>query len=61
VRGLRTQRYKYLHYPDSGDADELYDLERDPNECNNLADDAQHGLLIERLKARMKTIQAETG
>ncbi len=61
VRGLRTQRYKYLHYPDSGDADELYDLERDPSEWNNLADDAQHGPLIERLKSRMETIQAETG
>ena len=60
IRGLRTNQYKYLHYPDSGDPDELYDLKQDPNEWYNLADDPQHGPLIERFKSRMETIQAET-
>ena len=60
IRGLRTNQYKYLHYPDSGDPDELYDLKQDPKEWYNLADDQQHGPLIERLKSTMETIQAET-
>jgi arylsulfatase A-like enzyme len=37
VKGVRTDRWKYCYTP--GDVDELYDLENDPNELNNLAGD----------------------
>jgi arylsulfatase A-like enzyme len=33
---LRTQRYKYIRYDELQGMDELYDLERDPNELVNL-------------------------
>lgn len=37
---VRTHRWKYVYYPD-GFA-ELYDLEQDPEEMTNLADDERH-------------------
>lgn len=37
IRGVRTTRYKYLTYPLSTEIDELYDLEVDPFELDNLA------------------------
>ena len=35
-QGIRTERWKYIHYVDLRDSDELYDLERDPYEMENL-------------------------
>ncbi len=36
VTGLRTTRYSYMHYHGIWDLDELYDLEKDPDQMNNL-------------------------
>lgn len=36
MHALRTDRYKYIHYHGIWDTDELYDLQEDPNETNNL-------------------------
>ena len=33
--GIRSERYRYIHYADN--SEELYDLEKDPNEWTNLA------------------------
>jgi N-acetylglucosamine-6-sulfatase len=38
-RAVRTSRYKYVHWVQHPDDDELYDLEQDPRELRNLADD----------------------
>jgi len=39
---------------------ELYDLETDPHEVNNLADDPKHQKILSDLKAKMKTFQKRT-
>ncbi|MFO7973729.1 MAG: sulfatase [Candidatus Hydrogenedentota bacterium] len=39
VLGVRTDRYKFMHYHGIWDRYELYDLENDPQEMNNLLGD----------------------
>ena len=34
--GVRTERYKLIHFYNDIDSWELYDLEKDPNEINNI-------------------------
>jgi N-sulfoglucosamine sulfohydrolase len=46
----------YVHRP----AFELYDVQNDPHEGRNLADDPQHAELLERLKAKLKQFQRTT-
>jgi arylsulfatase A-like enzyme len=38
-RAVRTERYKYVHWMQHPDLDELYDLEADPYEMQNVVDD----------------------
>lgn len=42
------QRYKYIY--NKGDTDELYDLEEDPWELNNLIDDQNYEMVVQGLK-----------
>lgn len=47
-KAVRTDRWKYIHYPDLEGMDELYDLEKDPNEIENLiAEPASQPVLSE--------------
>lgn len=47
--GLSAQRWRWIRYA-NGD-EELYDIENDPYEWNNLASDSQHTGELERLRA----------
>ncbi len=38
-RAIRTERYKYVHYPELQGADEFYDLRKDPGEMKNIIAD----------------------
>ena len=48
---LRTQRWKFITYTDG--STELYDLDRDPAELRNLAEDPSRAALIARLAAAL--------
>ncbi len=66
VRGIRTKKWKYIHYPHGdGGPDrhkaELYDLENDPEELHNLIDDPRYEKVVAELRARLLQLQQETG
>ena len=53
IHGIRTDRYKYIHYHGIWDIDELYDLSKDPDEMNNLINSPEHKSLVAELKQRV--------
>ncbi|MEM1124736.1 MAG: sulfatase/phosphatase domain-containing protein [Bacteroidota bacterium] len=56
--GVRTNRYKLLHYYESGDW-ELYDLESDPQEMRNLYGKEAYIDLAVELKEEIVRLQEE--
>jgi len=58
--GVRTERWKYITYPDIDDIDELYDLREDPHEMTNLAEDPAHSGTLEEMKAELARLLKET-
>jgi arylsulfatase A-like enzyme len=56
--GIKTSKYKLMHFYYSMDEWELYDLERDPNEMDNIYKDASEELITE-LKTQLKSLQIE--
>ncbi|WP_340110686.1 sulfatase family protein [Maribellus mangrovi] len=55
--GIRTNRYKLIHFYNDIDEWELYDLENDPQEMNNLIDSDDHMELIDSLKTELIRLQ----
>jgi N-acetylglucosamine-6-sulfatase len=53
THGVRTNRYKYIHYHGIWDIDELYDLKKDPEEMSNLINSPEHQDLIKQLNNRV--------
>ncbi|NLT78390.1 MAG: DUF4976 domain-containing protein, partial [Planctomycetes bacterium] len=51
--GVRTDRYKFIHYHGIWDTDELYDLKNDPDEMHNLIDQPDQQVRIEELRERL--------
>ncbi len=60
ILGLRTEKSKYVCYPDIKDIDEMYDLEKDPSEMHNLAQDPARAADVKRLKAEFERMKRET-
>jgi arylsulfatase A-like enzyme len=60
-RGVRTERYKYIHYFTAPEEFELYDLQSDPEEMHNLHGDPAHARLAAELSARLQELRRETG
>jgi N-acetylglucosamine-6-sulfatase len=62
VHAIRTDRFKYVRVHGLWDVDELYDLEADPLETNNLIFSAEHKQVIEQLRARLwQTLEQTNG
>jgi len=50
---VRDSRYKYIRYVESDPlCEELYDLEKDPDEAHNLANDPAHAATLERMREK---------
>lgn len=66
VRAVRTDEWKYIHYPHGdGSPDryiaELYNEKADPDERHNLINDPQQAGRISELKAELTRLMKETG
>ena len=57
--GVRTRRYKLIHFYYDIDAWELYDLEKDPNELNNVYDNPAYADVVKELKAELERLRKE--
>ena len=55
--GIRTDRYKLIHFYNDIDEWELYDLKEDPSEMNNLIDSEEHAQLIDSLRNELTKLQ----
>lgn len=66
VRGVRTDEWKYIHYPHGdGSPDkhmaELYDLKSDPEERRNLIAKLEYAARVKELQAELTRVMAEVG
>jgi len=59
--GVRTDRYKLIHFYDDIDTWELYDLEKDPQEENNLYGNPEYAEIQERLHEELRSLQEKYG
>lgn len=57
--GVRTERYKLIHFYNDIDEWELYDLQEDPKEMNNLFGKEGYGEVTKELKEELKKLQAQ--
>lgn len=53
-QAVRTEAWKYIHYVDIPNADEFYDLNRDPYELRNLIASAGHAGELAKLREELK-------
>lgn len=56
---LRAERYKFIQYHGIWDLDELYDLQSDPHELNNLIFQDEHQPRIRAMRAELHKILAD--
>jgi len=59
--GIRTARYKLIHFYYDIDVWEMYDLHEDPNEMQNIYNDPEQADLIASLKEELKRLQIKYG
>ncbi len=61
ITAIRTDRYLYSRTPDIKDIDELYDVQNDPAELNNLAENPDYSELKSKLSKELEQLKKETG
>jgi arylsulfatase A-like enzyme len=55
--GVRTDRYKLIHFYRDIDSWEFYDLKKDPHEMKNLYNDGKYAKKIDELKDRLQKLR----
>lgn len=58
--GIRTERYKLVHYPTTGEW-ELFDLQVDPNETHNRYGEPKYAKVVKELQSLLGRLKAEMG
>ena len=59
--GIRTKRYKLIHFYYDIDAWELYDLEKDPKELTNVYDHLGYAKVVKELEAELYRLRKHYG
>jgi arylsulfatase A-like enzyme len=57
--GIRTERYKLIHFYDDIDQWELYDLSTDQHEMHNLIDDPAYSSVVKDLRKRLAGLRKQ--
>jgi len=57
--GVRTGRYKLIHFYHDIDEWELYDLKKDPEEMRNVCGDPKYARIVKELKTELKALRAQ--
>jgi arylsulfatase A-like enzyme len=60
-RGVRTVRYKFIHYYEAPEEFELYDLKEDPGELRNVYSDPRYASVVRDLRHRLAELRDATG
>jgi arylsulfatase A-like enzyme len=60
-RGIRTDRWKLIHFWEQPEEFELYDLQADPDEARNLASAREHASAVQMLRRRMAELREALG
>ena len=58
---VRTPTHKYVEVPQHPEWNQLFDLEKDPREMNNLIADPGHGDLLARMQGEMRELKSGAG
>jgi arylsulfatase A-like enzyme len=61
ITAIRTEKYLYSQTPDISDIDELYDVQNDPAEMVNLAENPQYAQIKKQLADELEALKKETG
>ena len=59
--GVRTDRYKLIHFYYDSDTWELYDLKKDPTEMNNVYDDPAYKEIRKNMHEKFEEVRAKYG